>query len=159
MNMLADLIHAKRIHAAPLNAVEDLPWELAGRKVAHLPHTIWQQVGHLNYWMDYALKNIEGNRPPWPAHAAETWPQADGPADGMTWRHEVALFRTNLDQLSTLANARASTLSRIVHPKSGTTVEAILWQTVVHNSYHVGQIVQLRQALGSWPPTGGGETW
>lgn len=157
--MLAELIHAKRTHVGPLAAVEDLPWELAGRRVAHHPHTIWQQIGHLNYWIDFALKNIEGNRPPWPEHAEDTWPKADGPADLVAWQYELALFRTNLGQLTTLADARASTLSRIVNAKQGLTVEAILWQTVVHNSYHVGQIVQLRQALAAWPPAAGGETW
>lgn len=159
MTILTDLIQGKRNHVSPLNSVQDLPWELAGRKVLHLPHSVSQMMGHLNFWMDYALKNIEGNRPPWPTHASDSWPQADGPADDLTWQHEVALFRTNLGQLTTLADARASTLTRIVNAKHGITVEAILWQTVVHNSYHVGQIVQVRQALGAWPPSSGGETW
>jgi uncharacterized damage-inducible protein DinB len=35
------------------------------------------------------------------------------------------------------------------------TLEASLWQVVVHNSYHVGQVVMLRQALNAWPPRGG----
>ena len=28
-----------------------------------------------------------------------------------------------------------------------------------HNAYHLGQIVSLRQAMGLWPPAGGGWTW
>ena len=28
-----------------------------------------------------------------------------------------------------------------------------------HDSYHLGQIVQLREQLGSWPPPKGGDTW
>lgn len=94
MTILTDVIQAKRNHVSPLNSVQDLAWELAGRKIFHLP------------------------RPPWPAHASDSWPQADGPADELTWQHEAALFRTNL-----------------------------------------GQIVQVRQALGAWPPSSGGETW
>jgi hypothetical protein len=35
----------------------------------------------------------------------------------------------------------------------------VLYQLAAHNSYHVGQIVVLRQALGAWPPPGGGDTW
>ena len=35
----------------------------------------------------------------------------------------------------------------------------MLWQTAVHNSYHVGQIAMIRRALGAWPPQGGGDTW
>jgi hypothetical protein len=33
-------------------------------------------------------------------------------------------------------------------------------QTIgAHNSYHLGQVVQLRQMLGAWPPASGGLTW
>jgi uncharacterized damage-inducible protein DinB len=39
------------------------------------------------------------------------------------------------------------------------TLEAVFMQMVAHNSYHVGQIAMLRQALGAWPPRGGGDTW
>jgi hypothetical protein len=28
-----------------------------------------------------------------------------------------------------------------------------------HNSYHVGQVVLLRQLLAAWPPPSGGLTW
>jgi uncharacterized damage-inducible protein DinB len=140
-------------------AVEDLPWEMAGRRVAHLPHTIWQQLGHLNYWIDFELKWIEGLPAKLPEHASLSWPEADGPTDAAAWQLEVALFRTNLGQLAALAEAQASTLARIVHAKQGWTVEAVLWLMVAHNSYHLGQIVALRQTLGSWPPAGGGVTW
>ncbi|MBL8987927.1 MAG: DinB family protein [Gemmatimonadetes bacterium] len=159
MSTLTDLIHGKGVHIDPLAAVDDLPWELAGRRVLHIPNTIWKLLGHLNYWMDYGLKSIEGAPPPRPASIAETWPGADGPTDDVSWRHEVALFRTNLAQLATLADARASTLSRIVNKKSGKTVEGVLWELALHNSYHCGQIVQLRHALGAWPPAGGAPEW
>ncbi len=151
MNALKDLIHGTGSHVDPIVAVEDLPWELAGRRVLHLPHTIWQQVGHINYWIDFGLKAIEGVRPKPPRTDDESWPQADGPADDVTWRHELALLRTNLDQMTTLADARASTLSRIVSPKAGSTVESVLWTLITHNSYHCGQIIQLRYSLGQWP--------
>ena len=60
MSTLTDLIHGKGVHIDPLAAVDDLPWELAGRRVLHIPNTIWKLLGHLNYWMDYGLKSIEG---------------------------------------------------------------------------------------------------
>jgi uncharacterized damage-inducible protein DinB len=28
-----------------------------------------------------------------------------------------------------------------------------------HTSYHIGQVVMLRQLLGKWPPPSGGLTW
>jgi uncharacterized damage-inducible protein DinB len=38
-------------------------------------------------------------------------------------------------------------------------VLAVLWQTAVHNSYHIGQVVILRRMLGAWPPLDGSDTW
>lgn len=159
MSALADLLRGLGAHVDPRACVDDLSWELAGRRVIHHPHTIWQLLGHLIYWMDHELRCIEGPEVPLPAHADESWPKADGPADEVAWQHEVALLRTSLDQLATLANAQASTLARIVHPRKGVTVETVLWMLVAHNSYHTGQIVTLRHAMGAWPPPGGGGTW
>jgi hypothetical protein len=159
MSTLLDLIHGKGVHVDPLEAVEDLSWELAGARVAHHPHTIWQLLGHLNFWMDVGLRRIDTGETRSPEHAAASWPAAAGPADEVGWLHEVALLRTNLGQLATLADARASTLNRVVDRKTGRTVETVLWELVLHNAYHLGQIVQLRQALEAWPPPGGGLTW
>jgi uncharacterized damage-inducible protein DinB len=159
VSTLSDLLRGKHVHVDPIAAVEDLPWELAGRRVIHLPHTIWQQLGHQNFWMDFELKCIEGPEQRQPEHASDSWPKADGPADELAWHHELALLRTNLGQLHALAEAQASTLARVAHPKTGHTVEAVLWSLAAHNSYHTGQVVQLRQALGVWPPAGGGLTW
>jgi hypothetical protein len=159
MNPLRELLRGKNAHIDPMEVVEDLPWELAGRRVTHLPHTIWQQVGHENFWMDFELKCIEGPELPIPEHAAMSWPAADGPSDDIAWQHELAFLRTNLAQLEALAEAKASTLARVVHAKNGHTVESMLLLLAAHNSYHTGQIVQLRQLLGAWPPARGGLTW
>jgi uncharacterized damage-inducible protein DinB len=158
MSTLTDLLRGKGAHIDPIAAVEDLDSGLAGRRLPGFRHTIWQQLGHLNYWMDHELRSIEGPELPVPTHAAASWPNADAPVDDSAWQHELGLFRTNLAQLHTLAEAKASTLARIVHPKSGQTVEAILWLLAAHNSYHIGQIMQLRQALGR-EPMRGGVTW
>jgi hypothetical protein len=152
MSILAKIVRGLPAHLDPLALVEDLPWELAGRRVARLPHTIWQLVAHCNYWMDLELRCFEGPEIPYPEDPEASWSSAEGPADREAWLLQVALFRTNLDQFVTLADARASTLARIVHPARGTTVEDVIIVVAAHNSYHGGQIAQLRRALGAWPP-------
>jgi len=67
--------------------------------------------------------------------------------------------------LAALAESAPDVLAREVagthpdHERHSSTLLAVLWQTLVHNSYHLGQIAMLRQALGAWPPKGGGDTW
>jgi uncharacterized damage-inducible protein DinB len=38
-------------------------------------------------------------------------------------------------------------------------MEAVLWQILVHNSYHIGQITLLLRCFGLWPPPKGGDSW
>ncbi|MHB1326747.1 MAG: DinB family protein [Gemmatimonadales bacterium] len=151
MSPLSDLIHGRGVHVDPIRCVEDLTREVAAQPVPDLPHTVWQVLGHMNYWIDWGLKRIEGVETGLENEQA-SWPTVAGLDDDLAWQHEIGFFRTNLDQLATLADARASTLSRILDRGTGQTVEGILWELVLHNSYHLGQIVQLRRILHAWPP-------
>jgi len=162
---LTELTYGKGAHANSIACVEGLTAELASRRVAGFPHSIWQLVFHINYWTDYDLKRIRGERPPYPAHADESWPSSSAPADHEEWRQEVARFTALLAELAVLANADPEKLQQEVeamhpaHERQSSSVLAVLWQTVVHNSYHLGQIALLRRTLGAWPPPGGGDTW
>ncbi len=77
-------------------------------------------------------------------------------------RRDLARF---LGQYADLAKSSAVELQREIESahegdqKVAGTLEAVLWQMVAHNSYHVGQITLIRRALGAWPPRGGGDTW
>ena len=60
---LQELLYGKGAHVDPVVCLEDLPAALSGRKLEGYPHSIWQIVGHMNYWTDYELR-IAGERPP-----------------------------------------------------------------------------------------------
>ena len=162
---LTELLYGKGAHASSIACVEGLPLDLASRQVPGFPHSIWQILFHLNYWIDYDLRRIRGERPAYPDHAAESWPQNPTPADEEEWRQEESRFTALLGDVAALANAGPERLKQEVegmHPAHGrqsSSTLAVLWQTVVHNSYHLGQIAMLRRALGAWPPPGGGDTW
>ena len=162
---LTELLYGKGAHANSLACVEGLTAELASRRFAGSPYSIRQLLFHVNYWTDYDLRRIRGERPPYPAHAEESWPPDPAPADDAEWEQEVARFRALLGELAVLANAGPEKLRQEVeamhpaHQRQSSSLEAVLWQTVVHNSYHLGQIALLRRVLGAWPPPGGGDTW
>jgi uncharacterized damage-inducible protein DinB len=162
---LNELLYGKGAHANSIACIEGLTADVASRQVAGFPHSIWQLVFHLNYWIDYDLRRIEGERPPYPAHAAESWPNRPAPADEAEWKRETDRFVVLLRKVASLANSSPVQLQREVeamhpaHGKQSSSVLAVLWQTVVHNSYHLGQIALLRRSLNAWPPPGGGDTW
>ena len=162
---LTELLHGKSAHANPIACVEDLTPALAARTIDGFPHSIWQLLSHMNFWMDYELRRIEGRAPRYPEHAAGSWLPSAAPPSGEAYAHAVARFRELIDSLIRLAQSDATALAREVAPAHAqqtahsSTVGAILWQTMAHNSYHTGQIATLRRCLGVWPPQAGGDTW
>jgi uncharacterized damage-inducible protein DinB len=162
---LTELLYGKGAHANPIACVEDLPAIVASRTIDGFPHSIWQLLNHMNYWMDYELHRIAGACPTYPEHASGSWlPNSPAPTDA-DWTQAVARFRDLITRLAELAKSGTQSLSRGVpaaNPQQAqqrSTVGAILWQTAAHNSYHAGQIAVLRRCLNAWPPKSGGDTW
>jgi uncharacterized damage-inducible protein DinB len=162
---LIELLHGKGAHADPLACVEDLPAELAARHIAGFPHSIGQLVFHMNYWLNYELKRIRGERPIYPEHAAESFPPSSSSADAEDWdrlKRDLSWF---LSEFTKLAQSPRAELDRQVESsreddkRIAGTVEAVLWQMVAHTSYHTGQVALIRRALNAWPPRAGGDTW
>ena len=162
---LVELLRGRGAHTDIVECFRGLSADLATRVVPGFPNTVWQQLGHVNYWMQYELARIGGAAPAYPEQAALSWPRESGPGSGHKWDAELRSFETLLVKLSRLAESSEAELSRSIpsahssHQGVDTSILGILWQTVVHNSYHLGQVVQLRRALGAWPPPSGGDTW
>jgi uncharacterized damage-inducible protein DinB len=157
---LIELLRGKGAHADPLACVEDLPAQMAERRIAGFPHSIADLVFHMNYWMNYELKRIRGQKPKYPEHNSESFPSTP-----QNWDQLKRDFSWFLSEFAKLAESPPEELRRQVesiHPgdkQQANTIEALLWQMVAHNSYHTGQIAMLRQALNAWPPKLGGDTW
>jgi len=161
---LIELLYGKGAHANPVAAVHGIPAQLACRTLEGYPHSIWQIVSHMNYWMDYELRRISGEEPVYPTHAAESWPSPSRMLTESEWQQVVALFAASIDHLSALAKAGAEFLNREVKPAQAVPGQPpysaldVLWQLAMHNSYHVGQIVLLRRMLNHWHAEAG-DTW
>jgi uncharacterized damage-inducible protein DinB len=162
--VLAELIYGKGAHTEATAIVEGVSVELAGALPAGAPNSIFQLVSHINYWVDYELRRLAGQDPAYPEHAAESWPGTAVPRTG-EWEATVARFKVLLDGMARLARDAAA-LDRAVtvvntehYANQGSSVRDVLYQTAVHNSYHLGQVAFLRRMLGIWPPAGGSDTW
>jgi uncharacterized damage-inducible protein DinB len=162
---LVELLHGKGAHADPVACVEDLSAELAVRQVEGFSHSIGQLVFHMNYWMDYELRRIRGERPAYPEHSSESFPPVPSRADAHDWERLRKRFASLVADLTALAKSSHDEMQRQIETvhhgdtKLAGTLEAVLWQMVAHDSYHTGQIAMIRRALGAWPPRGGGDTW
>jgi len=162
---LIELLHGKGAHADPVACIEDVSAELAARKLEGFPHSIRDLVSHMNYWMDYDLRRVAGEHPPYPTHNAESFPSKPAPENAKEWDALTKRFAALINQSVAFADSSPQELTRHIEPthpsheERAATLEAVLWQLVAHNSYHIGQIAMIRRALGAWPPRGGGDTW
>ena len=161
---MRELLRGKGAHADALACVEGVPLEAAGRRLPGFPQSIFGLVWHAAYWMDYEVARIQGEAPPYPDHAEASWPAEPAPRDDAEWAEAKARFRAGLAALDALAalppgQAEAKVALTSQTTNQADTVKDIVWQTLVHNSYHLGQVVLMRQALGAWPPPSGTDTW
>jgi len=157
---LTELLRGKGAHVDPVACVEDIEADLAPRHIEGFPHSIADLVFHMNYWMNYELKRVRGERPKYPDHNAESFPSTP-----QNWDHLKRDLSWFLAEFSKMAQAPREELEKQVESiypgdkQQSSTLEAILWQMVAHHSYHAGQIAMLRQSLNAWPPKAGGDTW
>lgn len=162
---LIELLRGKGSHADPVACIEDLSAELAVRRVEGFPHSIAALVYHMNYWMDYELRRIHGDRPAYPEHNSDSFPSESPPANAHNWEQLRKKFTSLLADFVALANSSPEEMQRQIasshagDTKFSGTLEGVLWQMVAHNSYHIGQIAMIRRMLNTWPPRSGGDTW
>ena len=146
------LLHHLAGHGAHITfdaAVDAFPVELAGRRVPNLQHTAWGLLYHL--WicqkdMVAYVQDADHESPPYPSGL---WPKTDGPAKTGEWDQTIRRFRDDQKALALLVSDPDRDLFAPLHPD----VEWCLLQQVIlvvdHNSYHVGQLVDLRMLLGA----------
>jgi uncharacterized damage-inducible protein DinB len=159
-----ELVEGRGAHVDPVGCIEDLRVEVACSKLGGFEHSICEIVAHLNYWMEYDVKRMRGTPDPYPAHAAESWPSSESVREA-DWKKIIDRFRELLRELESVCRSDASAwmkqapATHASHERNASTVGAMIFQLIAHNSYHIGQIVDLRRALGAWPPAKGGDTW
>lgn len=159
------LLRGKGAHVDPVASLVDVSAAVAGQTVEGYPHSIWQLVSHMNYWMEYELERIAGKRPEYPEHSAESFPASVTPGSEAEWQSAREGLKTRLDRLAALSESTPEVLAAPVEiidaseQSRSASAQAVLWQILVHNSYHAGQIALLLRCFGMWPPRTGGDTW
>jgi len=141
---LVKLLHGIHIHVDPLKALEGLPEDQATAEPWPEARSPYQLLTHMVYWQDYSLALIEGT--PHQHEEGRDWEPT-----GETWRELTNRFKAGLESLERHASGKPDRRLEVAEGLS-TTVAAEIMGVAQHNSYHLGQLVQARKALGSWPP-------
>jgi uncharacterized damage-inducible protein DinB len=147
----------------PLRIVSAIPEKIRTLRTANVPHSIAEELWHIVYWQDHFLRWARREELAYPEHAELGWRKMESLPDA-EWRELVRQFEASLTEASALAGqtglqGRYSTLEEPGSDSGPLTLMELLANLAVHNAYHLGRIVLLRQISGDWPPPGGGDTW
>ncbi len=148
---LVDLLKGGSAHVHFMDALEGFPPNKRGTFAPGLPHTGWQLLEHSRIAQWDILEFSRNPKHVSPGFPEGYWPKTPGPPSEAEWEKSVQEFQRDLDEMVALVrNPRAGLFAKIPHGDGQT----ILREALVladHNSYHLGQLVDLRRALGAWP--------
>jgi hypothetical protein len=148
---LVDLLKGGAAHVHFMDGVDGFPEAKRGAFIAELPHTGWQLLEHVRIAQWDILEFSRNPKHVSPGFPEGYWPKTPVPPDEGAWDKSVEAFRRDLQEMINLVkNPKTDLYANISHGDGQT----ILREALVladHNAYHLGQLVDLRRALGAWP--------
>lgn len=149
---LERLLEWEEAHVGFDKAIDGVPADKRGARVAGFEHTPWQTLEHMRIaqkdLLDFCVNARYVHALKWPE---DYWPQSSAPPDETAWNESIADFKADRERLKQLARDSHLDLFAAVPTGKGeqTYLRAILL-VVDHNAYHLGQLVAVRRALGIW---------
>ena len=148
---LVYLLKGGGAHVHFMDAVEEFPAGKCGMFVQGLVHTGWQLLEHARIAQWDILEFSRNPKHVSPNFPGGYWPKTPIPPNEEAWTKSVKEFQSDLEAMVRLvANPKTDLYAKIPHGDGQTILrEALILAD--HNSYHLGQLVDLRRALGAWP--------
>ncbi len=145
---LVSSLSGKGAHISFDRAVEGFPVKLLGARVPSLAHTAWQLGYHvwLCQWDILEFIRDPGYRSP--SYPSGYWPKEDGPSGEREWTEIVGKFRADLKTLIAMVRDAKSDLFEPFPHGEGQNLLREALTVIDHNSYHIGQFVDIRMLLG-----------
>ena len=148
---LVYLLKGGGAHVHFMDALEGFPEGKYGTFAAGMKHTGWQLLEHSRIAQWDILEFSRNAKHVSPDFPGGYWPKAPIPPNDKAWEESVAAFERDLKAMVALVeDPKTDLFAKIPHGEGQT----ILREALVladHNSYHLGQLVDLRRALGAWP--------
>lgn len=130
--------------------LEGLMLQEVGARPAGAPHSIYEELWHAAEWQRIVLDQDEEAHKRW--ERGEQFPPRPVPENESAWQELVGLFITDSARAVRLSQNEAWLERDETEALPGFTWRNALEHLAVHNAYHMGKIVLLRQLLGVWTP-------
>lgn len=148
---LVYLLKGGGAHVYAEDALQDFPARKRGAFAKGLKHTAWQLLEHMRIAQWDIVEFCQKAKHVSPDFPEGYWPKTPVPSNEAAWKKSVRAFNDGLDQMIRLVkNPKTDLYAKIPHGQGQTILREVL-VLADHNTYHLGQIVDLRRALGIWP--------
>ena len=146
----SDGLYGKMAHYDVLKALRGVTAKDAMKQPNKNLRSIGDHVYHMVFWHDITMKTINGEEFDWEAIKGTDWLSADATMNEKAWKELVESFANHLTELKKINETED--LTRPIKGFGAAPLGKGVLIEIQHNSYHIGQVVILRQLLGIWPP-------
>lgn len=108
-------------------------------------HSIYEELWHTERWQHIVIDNDRELDKKWQQDPSEIFPKTDATQE--EWNRLVTDFLSGLDKMMKITANREELLKV---DEQGITIEDNVYSLIIHNSYHLGKIVAIRQLIGAW---------
>jgi hypothetical protein len=110
-------------------------------------HTIYEELWHTTKWQSIVVQCDEPPAAGW-IDGGQDFP-SEAPGNERMWDDLVSEFLAGSNRAVELGSSPERLLEEV---GPGVTLAESLESLAVHNAYHLGKIVVLRQVIEAWPP-------
>ena len=144
---LAGVVAGQGAHITFGQAVADFPAEKIGSRLPHVDHTAWMLVFHMAEALWDIIEYIDYTNYKPKEYPSGYWPANGGPENIDMWHEKINSINKAIHKLQEMLQ---DPQRDIFAPLPHSAEHSIARQAITaadHNSYHIGQIVDLRMLL------------
>lgn len=149
---LVRVLDWEEAHVGFDKAVAGVPAAQRGVRPAGFDHSVWELLEHIRLAqddiVDFCVNPKYQHTMAWPE---DYWPKAPAPADESAWNESLAGYARGKEQIAEVVRRVENLTAPVPTGKPSQTYLRAVLLLADHTSYHVGQIVAVRRALGIWP--------
>jgi len=151
--IVASSLDWEQAHSSLETALRGLAPELRGKRPTAFPHSVWELLEHIRITQHDLLDFVQDpdyeEKLQWPK---DYWPRSMAPANEKAWNETIATWRKDRMALERFTTETDIDLTTKIPRGTGQTYLRTILVAIDHASYHLAQIVTVRQLIGAWPP-------